>query len=163
MKKLSFFLLIVLIGLTGCSDSEDILAEKRKNLYSQIIPEPSKIEVYKNNLLLNSNIAIYSDDTFGDISVHTQMLQEFVTERFRHFSKGSASFNIIYKPALGAECYELSVYDNGITIYASTKNGIFYGIQTFFQFLLSITDDKLPYLLIEDCPQIGRASCRERV
>ena len=129
------------------------MAEKRKNLYSQIIPVPSKIEVQENDLLLNSNMAIYSDDAFGDISVHTQMLQGFMTERFRHFSKGSASFNIINKPALGAECYELSVNENGINLYASTKKGIFYGIQTFFQLFLSINDDKLPYLLIEDCPR----------
>ena len=174
MKKLPFFCLIVLIGLISCNDPKEEIDKQTidtldilkpdslyvhpdveiKNFHSQIIPIPSKVEIQKKGLLLNPNIKIYSDDIFGDISDQTRMIQTFVEGHFENADKGnSIAFIIKSKPTLGAECYELSVNNNGISLYASTKKGIFYGIQTFFQLFLTMTDNQLPYLSIEDCPR----------
>ena len=153
MKPISFFCFIMVIGLISCNDSDDKYDQRRKNLYAQIIPEPAKVEVQKNNLLLKSDFTIYHDNDFGDISDQKLMLQEFMAERLRYVDKGNTAFNIISKPSLGEECYELSINDSGIYLYASTKKGIFYGMQTFFQLFLSITDNQLSYLSIEDCPR----------
>ena len=153
MKPIPYLLLIVIIGLLSCNDS-DLRIIRIKNFKTQIIPEPNKTDLINGTLLLNPNITIHADNEFGDISNHTDMTRKFINEQLRFAAKGdNIDFNIKYKRSLGEESYELSINDNLIQLHASTKKGIFYGMQTFFQLFLSLTDNLLPFLSIEDSPR----------
>jgi N-acetyl-beta-hexosaminidase len=153
MKTIPYLLLIVIIGLLSCNDS-DLKIIRIKDFNTQIIPEPNKIDIKNGTLLLNPNITINADNEFGDISNHTDMTQKFINEQLRFAAEGeNIDFNIKYKRSLGEESYELSINDNLIQLHASTKKGVFYGMQTFFQLFLSLTDNLLPFLSIEDSPR----------
>ena len=124
MKLSSYYIcLIVLIGLLSCNDSED--DRQRKKFNTQIIPEPNKINKQHEFLLLNSNITIKTDNAFGDISNHTDMLQKFLNEQSGYGDKGEIiTFSIINKPALGVESYELFIGDKNIQLHGEQGNGV---------------------------------------
>ena len=156
MKHIPFLYLIVLIVMLSCNDSDEKLSIQKIKFNSQIIPEPYKIEIKNGTLLLNPNITYHADNEFGDISNHKDMTQKFINEQLRYGAKGdNIDFNIKYKRSLGEESYELSINDNLIQLHASTQKGVFYGIQTFFQLFLSMTDNLLPFLSIEDSPRFS--------
>ena len=154
MKPISFYCLVILIVLTSCNDSDEKLAIDRKILYSQIIPEPSNVNIQKGFLSLSSDIKINAANDFGDITNQVDMLKDFFKTNIKNNDKkNQITFNIISNTKLGAECYELLINNSGIQLYASTKKGVFYGIQTFFQLFLSATDNRISHLSIDDCPR----------
>ena len=158
MKPTLFFLcLIATMGLLlSCNDSDVKISLRRLKFDIQIIPEPCETNMQNGYFLLNSNITIHADNEFGDISSHTDMIKKRINEQLGNGSKGdNIDFNIIYKPTLGDESYKLSLNDNLIQLHASTKKGIFYGMQTFFQLFFSMTDNQLPFLSIEDSPRFS--------
>ena len=158
MKPTPIFLfLIVTMGLLlGCNDFDEKMRIQKLNFNTQIIPEPCKIDMQNGYFLLNPNITIHTDNKFGDISSHTDMIKKRINEKLGYGSKGdNIDFNIIYKPELGNESYKLSINDNLIQLHASTKKGVFYGMQTFFQLFFSMSDNLLPFLSIEDSPRFS--------
>ena len=121
-----------------------------------IVPEPFETIVYNRTLLLNGVIPVNVDNTLGDISNSTDMLRDLMLENLGgNDQDGNISFNINNDPALEMEGYELSINSTGIQLSASSKKGVFYGMQTFSQLLLSATDKQIPYLTIKDSPRFS--------
>ena len=120
-----------------------------------VVPEPLETNVYRGALSLTV-MPINVDITFGDISNSTDMLRALMQENLGNTThNGDISFNIIHKPELEEEGYELLINGVGIQLSASSKKGVFYGIQTFSQLLLSAVNNKIPYLTIKDKPRFS--------
>ena len=154
MNKAKFNNLLIIIPFiifTSCNDNMNEIHFKN---FSSIIPEPSEINILEGFLQSDSIMPINVDDTFMDISFCTNMLTEFLNENTeRNEQHKNISFNIIKSADLGIESYELCVNENGIQLFASTKKGVLYGLQTFFQVFLSEEKNRIPYMIIKDSPR----------
>ena len=121
-----------------------------------LIPIPQQVEWKDGAYLLDSNVPLSFDTLFAK---EAQFLQAMVSESMG-FSPVVGSFPkamiaMTYNESLGAEDYHLEINEAGITISASDPAGMFYGVQTFRQFLPHNTGQKvvlLPFVSIDDAP-----------
>ena len=164
-QLLSILFVISVIVFCGCKDDEGTPCpdpepcpdlEPISDIRLDIVPEPLETTVYDGTLLLNAVMPVNVDNTLGDVSNSTDILQDLMQENLGNSGhEGDISFNIVSDPALDAEGYELSINCAGIQLSASSKKGVFYGIQTFSQLLLSAADNRIPYLTIKDSPRFS--------
>lgn len=111
--------------------------QAQKNL--NLIPLPQDIKESGSIFLLNKHSVIFSNHT--DNAFNIDYLLEKINPIFLFdipVVKQMPSSNFIFLDLsasydLPDESYSLSISDKGVTIKASSKSGIFYGIQTFLQ------------------------------
>jgi hexosaminidase len=125
-----------LLAFTSCSTSTD------KPEPVTIIPQPSKIEQFSGNFILNSKTKLVCPED-GGVKQLGQLFTEWLkipTGFDLQTGKMGSNKNVIRlelvgNNELGEEGYELEVTKNRIVIKANAANGLFYGIQTLLQLL----------------------------
>jgi hexosaminidase len=127
-----------------------------------IIPLPTKWSQSKGSFTFSSDVKILNTKQLGDLA---EYLNEWISTIFgfnlEQTNSESSQKKIEFKldsslGRLGAEGYRLEIAPNSISIQSDSVQGIFYGIQSLLQALLSARgsyDLKLPLILIEDFPR----------
>ena len=130
MKYKIFLLFISFISILT-TNSQDI----------NIIPKPQEFYFGENTLIINENTLIIS---LQESNKSAEILQNYFKEgfnltlkstEFQSHKKKSISFKV--DENLADEGYELSISEDGITIYALDDRGWFYAVQSLIQYCSS--------------------------
>lgn len=130
-RKLLITLVIVLSGMV-------LFAQKS---VCPIIPLPNNIEYKSGQLILSKKLRIdYGDKTLDSLVGRLKRsLNQYSETRFKFSEKKGTpviKLEIDNKLNIGEEAYKLDVTSTDITIKASTKKGLYYGIQSVIQLVL---------------------------
>ena len=145
-KKFAHLFLLILISL-GCSNNE------LKKCNTNIIPLPKEMIIENGTFELNKSISIEYDDLFN---IEGEFLERILSDQFK-LDTGQNGKVLSLKKMNNyiKEGYQLKVNRNDISIEASSREGIFYGIQTLIQ-LMELNkyenDIELPTCKINDSP-----------
>jgi len=137
--KRTLFILIIFINYFGHSVSAQYRPVELMDRI-HIVPQPVTVDYKQNKIAFPKSVSV----TGLSLSDHEQKRTiECLTNLFDRFSDVSINFDdnhsfkiqFIRKDNLSPEGYELVSTENGITIYAKTASGEFYGTQTLYQIL----------------------------
>lgn len=134
------------------------LCAQKKSEIPALIPFPQEIASEAGYYTIGKNqLTYYMDAGISSESLEKWLQQHlFGNQKKKKASKPTnASLQLIKKPGLVQEAYELLINDRGIQLAASSEKGLFYGLQTVQQlYLLSESKTKLalPYVTIKDQP-----------
>src|SRR6478735_4470596 len=152
MKRITFVLCFVLIGITSCKE--------KKPVEINIIPKPVSIVKGNNWIEWKKEIQIIAA-TEDEKSV-ASFLQEFLQTKGVRASivaeEGSTGdqtvLSIAKNASLGDEGYQLVINESGVRISAQSGAGLFYGVQSLFQLIVSSNETiELPFVEIQDQPR----------
>ncbi|MDP3437681.1 MAG: beta-N-acetylhexosaminidase [Bacteroidales bacterium] len=161
MNYIKFMALTILayLSLSGFASSKDIEIN--------IIPKPVSVKTYKGHFSITQKTKIFYNFENGHIeniaSALNNHLKKFYSFNPLKFSfsnesnKGSIFLKLNTGSKMPKEGYKIEVSKNGVTIEASSPNGLFYGVQTLIQMMPSkadkISEIKLQRVLIDDYPR----------
>lgn len=134
-----------------------VLAFNAESQDCSIIPYPQKVIILDGEFIFKPETKIIATASLNGIA-------EMLSEEVRNISgfktvitsKGNTSGNIILlidRTVSNPEGYELNISSGGIRLTASTAAGIFYGIQTIKQLLISSENGVLKAMTITDSPR----------
>lgn len=140
MKRVLFFLVVVLTTLQACDKPKNI-----ENL--TIIPQPMHMTGENSTFTIDKNTVIAFADN-EELKIQASYLSDLIFNIFGIKTKvkpliGVKDYNKIelslgsVSDTLGDEGYNLKITDGIINISASSPRGTYYGIQTLYQILLS--------------------------
>ena len=127
-----------------------------------VIPKPVKTSAINNKFSLNPKTVIVANNTN---SFEVQFLKESIKQQTgleiiaKNSHKIGSRIHLILEPESqfpNKEAYQLNILGDRVAIYASTNQGLFYGIQTLLQlipFTTNATDIKLDNLMTDDIPK----------
>mgnify|MGYP006166569773 CR=1 FL=1 len=127
-----------------------------------VIPKPVKTSAINNKFSLNPKTVIVANNTN---SFEVQFLKESIKQQTgleiiaKNSHKIGSRIHLILEPESqfpNKEAYQLNILGDRIAIYASTNQGLFYGIQTLLQlipFTANATEIKLDNLMMDDFPK----------
>lgn len=125
---------------------------------SDLIPMPQKVSWSDGTLDLRQGITLEGDTTGMDRELH--LLSEVMKANrlpFSYAKNGSTPYSTTLNLTLSAlntrdkkESYRLVISATGITVSASTKSGLYYGLQTLKQLITA--QGTVPFCSIEDEP-----------
>jgi hexosaminidase len=132
------------------------LAQQNLNL----IPKPENIIFGKGSFFITSKTTIQTDKNSFEANYLKELIKVQTGLDLKVDSKNkSKSIHLLlkeeYSKGLTDESYELNVSNNKIVITASSKQGLFYGIQTFLQLIPfeRKSEIAIPWLKITDQPK----------
>lgn len=122
-----------------------------------IVPAPKYMEFPEGQIQLNGAFQIIA------ASAIEKETSEFLSDYFAIVGKEvfinpesgdqpTIQLNLIESLGLEKEAYQITVDQSGIRVKASTRSGLFYGVQSLIQ-ILSTSGDKIPYMTITDKPR----------
>lgn len=127
-----------------------------------VIPKPVKTTAINNKFSLNPKTIIVANNTnsfevkFLKESIKQQTGLELIT---KNSHKIGSRIHLILEPDSqfpNKEAYQLNILGDRAVIYASSNQGLFYGIQTLLQlipFTTNTTEIKLDNLMMDDIPK----------
>ena len=127
-----------------------------------IIPLPKKVEKGMGNFILNPQTPIYYNEVELKYlavescnAVKSLVNLELQAKELKENQPIKREINLLldYAASTGREGYRLSVSTNAITVKASTRHGLFYGVQTLLQLIPLNRDLKVSCVEIEDKPR----------
>ncbi|PLX10209.1 MAG: beta-N-acetylglucosaminidase [Marinilabiliales bacterium] len=137
MRKFTLGLVLLTLFLFSCQSG----SKPEVN----IIPQPQEIEIGNGSLALSGSLTInYRDDQ--SIKEIADYFTNLAKEQFDlNFVKSDDDFtantlNIFYlgdKSMYGEEGYNMIINDKGIKVFAATDKGLFYGLQSLYQLMLT--------------------------
>lgn len=138
MKKLLhfkvFFYCILLLALISCKQA---IRKEKADVVLPIIPQPNDVRVYEGSFSLDSltQIVISTEDQNNVAIWFTKELQKVYGLSCHIVTSSEKEKTIVlkYDDSLEDEAYTLDIYDNKVSIKASSKAGYFYAFQTIFQ------------------------------
>jgi len=127
-----------------------------------LVPLPKSIELSNKKSMVTNQWYIKHNGGHDDLEILSAELSSRLKSDFNlnlsNQGDKSISLNVASDVTdIGSEGYEMNISDDGITIYATTPNGVFYGIQTLYQLFDSGTyyenGIELSHLTISDEPR----------
>jgi hexosaminidase len=127
-----------------------------------VIPKPVKTSAINNKFSLNPKTVIVANNTN---SFEVKFLKESIKQQtgleltIKSAHRIGSRIHLILEPESqfpNKEAYQLNILGDRIAIYASTNQGLFYGIQTLLQlipFTTNATEIKLDNLMMDDIPK----------
>jgi hexosaminidase len=127
-----------------------------------VIPKPVKTSAINNKFSLNPKTVIVANNTN---SFEVKFLKESIKQQtgleltIKNAHRIGSRIHLILEPESqfpNKEAYQLNILGDRIAIYASTNQGLFYGIQTLLQlipFTTNATEIKLDNLMMDDIPK----------
>ena len=127
-----------------------------------VIPKPVKTTAINNKFSLNPKTVIVANNTN---SFEVQFLKESIKQQTglelitKNSHKIGSRIHLILEPDSqfpNKEAYQLNILGDRAVIYASTNQGLFYGIQTLLQLIpytTNVTEIKLDNLMMDDIPK----------
>ena len=149
LATVNIFNTLIILALISISCSNNEL----KKCNTNIIPLPKEMIIENGTFELNKSISIEYDDLF---EVEGEFLERILSDQFK-LDTGQNGKVLSLKKVNNyiKEGYQLKVNRNDISIEASSREGIFYGIQTLIQ-LMELNkyenDIELPTCKINDSP-----------
>jgi hexosaminidase len=130
-----------------------------------IVPQPLKIELKSRQFAITTTTPIIADPANeGNANYLQEMLKNDFQKQLSITDKGKngifLDLNVNLTSEIGEEGYKMNVGNSGIRIVAGTPTGVFYGIQSLRQLLISgrttgQQDIKVQAMKIEDRPRFG--------
>lgn len=140
------------------------LASELTNLGLHVIPYPQEVAIGGNDFVLKSPIHIVLDKNASSVDRKTsEILKNELEEKWGmntivSENKGTCNIFLTSKGApksLDAQGYILSTDRASLTITAKDEDGLFYGVQTFFQLIKKTRDQVIvPGMEITDWPDV---------
>ena len=158
-SKLSFvFAFVALLSLTNCAVKNKTFSVAE----IAMLPKPLSVDIHPNSFALKESQTFYSNLEEQQSAVKD--LQGYITEttNFKLVKTNNKQASIVFekKAGLDDEAYELEVNPKKITIYANSKAGYFYAVQSLKQllFIENSSDIKkttylIPAVSIQDNPR----------
>jgi hexosaminidase len=127
-----------------------------------VIPKPVKTSAINNKFSLNPKTVIVANNTN---SFEVQFLKESIKQQTglelitKNSHKIGSRIHLILEPESqfpNKEAYQLNILGDRAVIYASSNQGLFYGIQTLLQLIpytTNVTEIKLDNLMMDDIPK----------
>ena len=127
-----------------------------------VIPKPVKTTAINNKFSLNPKTVIVANNTN---SFEVQFLKESIKQQTglelttKNSHKIGSRIHLILEPESqfpNKEAYQLNILGDRAVIYASSNQGLFYGIQTLLQlipFTTNVSEIKLDNLMMDDVPK----------
>ena len=127
-----------------------------------VIPKPVKTTAINNKFSLNPKTVIVANNTN---SFEVQFLKESIKQQTglelitKNSHKIGSRIHLILEPDSqfpNKEAYQLNILGDRAVIYASSNQGLFYGIQTLLQLIpytTNVTEIKLDNLMMDDIPK----------
>jgi hexosaminidase len=148
MKKLfSFALILFLIPHTSGSQE------------CNIIPTPIHLQPLSGGFNIKSSSLIVAPGSLGNIAgSFAESVSDILGSKLKVTTRGEKNGNIFLKldkSVLNIEGYELYIDTSHIEIKASAEAGIYYGLQTLHQLLISSAKGLLPSQSIKDSPRFA--------
>ena len=149
LATVNIFNTLIILALISISCSNNEL----KKCNTNIIPLPKEMIIENGTFELNKSISIEYDDLFN---IEGEFLERILSDQFK-LDNGQNGKVLSLKKMNNyiKEGYQLKVNRNDISIEASSREGIFYGIQTLIQ-LMELNkyenDIELPTCKINDSP-----------
>ena len=149
LATINIFNTLIILALISISCSNNEL----KKCNTNIIPLPKEMIIENGTFELNKSISIEYDDLFN---IEGEFLERILSDQFK-LDTGQNGKVLSLKKMNNyiKEGYQLKVNRNDISIEASSREGIFYGIQTLIQ-LMELNkyenDIELPTCKINDSP-----------
>ena len=149
LATINIFNTLIILALISISCSNNEL----KKCNTNIIPLPKEMIIENGTFELNKSISIEFDDLFN---IEGEFLERILSDQFK-LDTGQNGKVLSLKKMNNyiKEGYQLKVNRNDISIEASSREGIFYGIQTLIQ-LMELNkyenDIELPTCKINDSP-----------
>jgi len=148
MKRLIFLALILLL-IPKTAESQDC----------SIIPAPRQYQLMPGTFSFKSSSAIVAPETLGEIAgLFAESVSDILGSKLRVTTRGEKNGNILLsldKSVMNTEGYELKIDPSHIEIKASTPAGIYYGLQTLHQLLISAGKGIVSSLSINDSPRFA--------
>ena len=151
MYKLSIFLLFTFSTMA-------VFSQQKVN----IIPQPVSIQINEGSFLLDANTTIQYKASNKELKAAADFFLAYVKSICGYPllvntpKKKQILFQLTKLDNIGAEGYQLDVTASAITVKASTKAGIVYGMQTIFQLLPAIRTNavvQIPCMAVTDYPR----------
>ena len=158
-SKLSFvFAFVALLSLTNCAVKNKTFSVAE----IAMLPKPLSVDIHPNSFALKESQTFYSNLEEQQSAVKD--LQGYITEttNFKLVKTNNKQASIVFekKAGLDDEAYELEVNPKKITIYANSKAGYFYAVQSLKQLLfiensndIKKTTYLIPAVSIQDNPR----------
>ena len=149
LATINIFNTLILLALISISCSNNEL----KKCNTNIIPLPKEMIIENGTFELNKSISIEYDDLFN---IEGEFLERILSDQFKlETGQNGKVLSLKKMNNYIKEGYQLKVNRNDISIEASSREGIFYGIQTLIQ-LMELNkyenDIELPTCKINDSP-----------
>ena len=136
--------IVILLFFTAKMFIIDCYASELSNLGLHVIPYPQQVEVGGNDFKLNSSLTIELDVNSTDVDRQTaEKLKKELGETWgivATLGEGNGGSTVILSKqadikTIGDQGYQLTTDHDVLTITANDEDGLFYGIQTFFQLI----------------------------
>ena len=127
-----------------------------------IIPLPKKVEKGTGNFILNPQTPIcynveelkyLADESCNAVNLLVNLELQIKELKENRPLRRAINLLLDNSASTGREGYRLSVSTNAITVKASTRQGLFYGLQSLLQLIPLNGDLKIPCVEIEDEPR----------
>jgi hexosaminidase len=122
-----------------------------------IIPAPQNIETLAGEFVFTASTAIVAPAALASLAdMFSESVTDLLGRKLSCSDRGKASGNIflnIVKNQENAEAYELNILPSKIEIKASSNAGIYYGLQTLRQLLISSSGGSVKAQLVKDSPR----------
>ena len=162
MLKLTVFILgFFLLGFSLPYNCE---ASELSDIGVHVIPYPQQVEIGGDDFILKSPVNIVLDKNCTHIDLQTaEQLKKELQEKWGfkvwiNTEKGSSTLILTRKKppkTIGDQGYQLKTDGDVLTIKSNSEEGLFYGVQTFYQ-LMKKTDEGIfiPGMKITDWPDV---------
>lgn len=138
MKKLlrhkAFFQCILLLTIISCNPA---IRKEKADVVLPIIPQPNDVRVYEGAFTLDSStqIVISTEEQKSTAIWFTKELKKLYGLSCQTVASSEEEKTIVLKhdDSLEDEAYTLDIYNNKVSIKASSEAGYFYAFQTLFQ------------------------------
>ena len=124
-----------------------------------IIPTPQHVQPLQGEFMFTSSTAIVATESFRNVaSLFAESAEELLGNKMPVSGKGTGKGNVLLtfdKNVLNAEGYELNISPSGIEVKASEEAGIFNGLQTLRQLLISSGKSVVQSQSIKDSPRFA--------
>ena len=160
MTKLPIFFTVLIATASAMLACPSTMLKTDSKAIS-FVPQPKSVEVKEGLALIDSNAYLIADNRFSQVA-------DFIKEEFKASTSIALSgtnfpIQLIYLESAKDEGYRLNTTQTGVTIFAKTPAGIFYGYQTlkqlfpidFFRANGSVKTIEIPCVNIIDEPRFA--------
>ncbi|MCL3781368.1 beta-hexosaminidase [Prolixibacteraceae bacterium JC049] len=147
---MNFIKKLLVLTLLWCASVNVLLASGLP-----ITPYPNNVVLGSGNLNLKSSISLkLQSATFAEeADLFREQVKRFSSFKVKPTKKSNAVISLTEKVGLGEEAYQLVINESGIKVSASTKVGMFNGLQSLLQLLIASENNQLTCCEIEDAPR----------
>lgn len=120
-----------------------------------LVPQAASVNIQNGSLPLNSLKSIQVPDDWKATATHFAEKLSKTAHLTLSVGTNNAPIAIVKNTNLDIEAYKLEITTSGVTIEASSLQGLNHGLSTLHQLILTATNEKLPVLTINDKPRFG--------